>query len=818
MFIVLPLGHERMEAQRLPVLTIGIIALNVFFYLVTLISAPKSNEQAYLAEYELYAYYSERPYLEMPPDVISQLLPEHQHEIQFFQKDEVREAMESFTDQTGILTEALEDDGLVDRAVDREARETRLRELRRQEQVELNDLIQKFQRALNGMFYRKYGYIPSQGNIFTMFSSMFLHGGFMHLFGNMLFLWLSGCNIEDLWGRLVYPIFYILGGIFAAILHGVMFPQSDIPLIGASGAIAAVMGAFLIRLYSTKIYFVYFILLGFRPIRGRFTAPAYVMLPLWFLQQLWEGFMSAGGSGVAFWAHVGGFVFGAVIALGMKFSGIEEKYIAPALDKKTAVLDEHVATGMTKLQEGDVDGALLQLKEAAKNNPDDPIVHGELTRAYIQKGDKKLAQREFKRVVHIYMKQNRQEEAVNEYLELSAELPELMLDPPQQAKMAAAIREYAASATNRYADVKEAQEKERELYTKSALAYRQLIMHYQTVAKSLESLDAVHALTGYGDLCLQHLETPKDAYKAYMAALKSPQLTPEQQQELQAKAQHAMQKAAEQAKQPKPAPAQTTPASVSSTSLSPAPAGQTVAGTALPHPAPASPSKPEIPIQKRIKVITQTADAPAKYAVKSVAPVEANKISPIPGGIDLNRPSDKPLLFHQISVICVSQVTKVFERVKPVRKRGGTTEYQKSLEKHETLVADLFLVGRSRPYRLEAARIDYSRFFPKPLESVSDNLRQFVLYIIAQLPSVYLDQGTVNFLKTGKPQAFSTEEDLTLYEKIFWKQLMGAVRFQCEHCWETYWVDGIKIPAGGATTKCAKCGQPISVQKPAMET
>jgi predicted Zn finger-like uncharacterized protein len=186
---------------------------------------------------------------------------------------------------------------------------------------------------------------------------------------------------------------------------------------------------------------------------------------------------------------------------------------------------------------------------------------------------------------------------------------------------------------------------------------------------------------------------------------------------------------------------------------------------------------------------------------------------PVPGGMDLKRPSEKPVLFCDIYLICIAQIQEIIQRVKQVKKRGGKVEYLKSEDRRELIVADLFIGGKSRPYRIMSDRIDYSQFFSKPLESSLDNFRQYILYIISNIDSVYLDQGTLNFLKTGKARAFSSQNDLEVHEKILWKQLMGAVRFQCENCWEVYWVDGGKIPEVGARTKCTTCGHPIFVQR-----
>jgi membrane associated rhomboid family serine protease len=317
MFFILPLSHERMEVQRLPYITIGIVALNVLIFLVTLPAIRISEEALNNTAEELYTYYLHHVYLQLPDATLQKFPPAAQKEIAIAKQLEEAKGPESlpnvFYEESSDFTGTK----------DQKSLEERLKKRRQEEQVHLDELVRAFENANDNYFYRKYGYVPSRGGFFTMFSSIFLHGGILHLVFNMLFLWLSGCNIEDLWGRIVYPIFYLLGGIAATLAHGMMSPHSSIPCIGASGAIAAVMGAFLIRLYDTKIYFVYFMWLGFRPKAGKFTAPAYLMLPLWFLDQLWEASTAGETSGVGFWAHIGGFVFGAAIALLVKLSGFE---------------------------------------------------------------------------------------------------------------------------------------------------------------------------------------------------------------------------------------------------------------------------------------------------------------------------------------------------------------------------------------------------------------------------------------------------------------------------------------------------------------
>jgi membrane associated rhomboid family serine protease len=145
-----------------------------------------------------------------------------------------------------------------------------------------------------------------------LFTSMFLHGSWLHLLGNMWFLWLFGNNVEDAMGRPQFLLFYLLCGLVAALLQVVTSPDSGVPMVGASGAISGVMGAYLILYPHVRVYAM--VPLGF--ILTSVALPAWTMLVYWMLIQVVSGLTAIGsgpGGGVAFWAHVGGFIAGMVL-------------------------------------------------------------------------------------------------------------------------------------------------------------------------------------------------------------------------------------------------------------------------------------------------------------------------------------------------------------------------------------------------------------------------------------------------------------------------------------------------------------------------
>jgi len=150
-------------------------------------------------------------------------------------------------------------------------------------------------------------------NWISPLSSMFLHGSWAHLLGNMLFLWIFGNNIEDRLGRLPYLAFYLLGGVVAALTQVWIDPTSSVPLIGASGAIAATLGAYIVLYPRARILTLVFLVFFYQLLE----VPALLVLGYWFLLQLVDGVASLGATtaqgGVAFFAHIGGFVAGALV-------------------------------------------------------------------------------------------------------------------------------------------------------------------------------------------------------------------------------------------------------------------------------------------------------------------------------------------------------------------------------------------------------------------------------------------------------------------------------------------------------------------------
>ena len=161
-------------------------------------------------------------------------------------------------------------------------------------------------------FIYRFGFIPADFSLITIFTSMFLHGGISHIMGNMWFLWVFGDNVEGVLGHLKYAIFYLMCGLAATISQLLINPNSTIPMVGASGAIAGVLGMYMFRFPHARVHVFAFIIIFFTT----FRVPAMFVLGFWFFNQLTNGFGSLGfdtTGGVAWFAHIGGFIAGVML-------------------------------------------------------------------------------------------------------------------------------------------------------------------------------------------------------------------------------------------------------------------------------------------------------------------------------------------------------------------------------------------------------------------------------------------------------------------------------------------------------------------------
>lgn len=311
MFIIVPVGHDETEIRRVPWVTVSLVVACVAVFTTIW---PRSLERERGIEEsvrDVAAYFLDHPYLELQPRVSSLLLG------RYLGKDE-RERLEEA--RTGSKPPA---------------RKSQLLE----EQETLTALEGTLLAELDGYPMRRYGLIPAATSLETWVSHMFMHGSWGHLFGNMLLLLLAGYCVEERWGRSGFLLLYGVGGLAAAGLFCFRNPDSSIPMVGASGAISAAIGAFLVRFWATRIHFFYWILLIFR---GTFRLPAWLVTFAWVGNELLSAHLidaagpESSGGGIAHWAHLGGFGFGAAFGLVVRAFQLEARWIAPAIDAKVS--------------------------------------------------------------------------------------------------------------------------------------------------------------------------------------------------------------------------------------------------------------------------------------------------------------------------------------------------------------------------------------------------------------------------------------------------------------------------------------------------
>lgn len=334
--MLIPIGHENMTARRWPVITIGLIIANVLAFVLTMGSLTK--EPPGLAEVRLHIQLlaAMHPDLTLSP-VGKQLV------------DEIKQQEPlSWTIAQSTLRPA-EDEW------DRRVRQIDDPFVLQQE---MDQLCARYDELQASSFAQRWTFVPARSTWYTYITANFLHGGWLHLIGNMWFLWLAGIVLEEAWGRPLYLVVYLLGGIVALQVHAWFNPGSHVATLGASGAVAALMGAFLVRFPKVQIQMIWF--WGFfRP--ARFTAAAYWLLPFWFLMEIFYGTVFGASSGVAHMAHVGGFIFGACAAMAIHYSGLEHAINRQIEDDLDPLHDSELDDIQQHVHQGNTDHALTEL-------------------------------------------------------------------------------------------------------------------------------------------------------------------------------------------------------------------------------------------------------------------------------------------------------------------------------------------------------------------------------------------------------------------------------------------------------------------------
>ena len=338
--MLIPIGHDQATVRRMPWVTFGIIGLCLIAFVYTLI-APGDEDAVIEAEVRAVAYFIDHSYLEMDP------------QLKGFRYYSMRQAPE---DDAAPLPGA----GEV-----------------RAEQEILDGLTAAYFEVRNRLPFWRWGLVPADLKAANLVTHTFIHVGFLHLLGNLFIFYLVAPAMEDAWGRPLFAVFYVLAGIAAALVFVARYPNLMEPLIGASGAIAGVMGAFAVRYWNSRITFFYFVWM-IRIYQGTFSAPAWIMLGLWavgelaFAMGIWAFFSIADLGDVGFLAHVGGFVFGVGFAFLVDSLRIEKRFIEPVHDRVETVHDSATVERLVELaRRGRIEQAMADLEALLVERPDD---------------------------------------------------------------------------------------------------------------------------------------------------------------------------------------------------------------------------------------------------------------------------------------------------------------------------------------------------------------------------------------------------------------------------------------------------------------
>jgi membrane associated rhomboid family serine protease len=245
-----------------------------------------------------------------------------------------------------------------------------------------------------GAVYQRWGYVPASPSVLALVTSQFVHAGWIHLAGNMWFLFLCGITLEDRWGRVVFPLFYLASGVAAALAHGLFAPNDAAPLVGASGAIAGCMGAFAVAFARTPVRFLW--LLALRP--STFTAPAFVVIPVWAAFEVLGSWLLP-SDGTSHVAHVGGFAFGVLAALGLRATGVDRKLDDSVERAATLGDDPRIDEARRMVARGDAPTALAMLEGLALEKPTSAHVQDALAEAARAAGDAPRAEQAIARAI-----------------------------------------------------------------------------------------------------------------------------------------------------------------------------------------------------------------------------------------------------------------------------------------------------------------------------------------------------------------------------------------------------------------------------------
>src|SRR3954468_4651663 len=480
--MLIPIKHENMAARRWPVVTLALIAINTLVFLLTTMSMSDEAPQLGEVKADILILAALHPELKMHP--------EEQRLVDGFKQ--------SHPDQWKQVQNPYRD---VINAYDAKIK---MMEDPEKLQGEMDSLDEQYARLSSTSITEQYAFVPAHPSVLSYVTANFLHGSLMHLIGNMWFLWLAGFVLEDVWGRWLYSAFYLIAGAAALQFHAWLNPGSITPTLGASGAVAALMGAFLVRYPKMKIEMAWIwwfsiirLLRTGNPFRmWRFQASAYWLLRLWLGVEIIYGTLLGSTSSVAHWAHVGGFLFGAVAAVAIRYSGIEQKANKAIEEEVAWTNDAELEQASSMMEKGQLAEAQSLLNKHVAVKPNSVDAWALLRQVYSRQSDTSSYLDATVKTCGLHVKAHQIEAAFQDYAEF--------IDNGGTKMPAATWLDLCKGA------------EELHEFDRAVAEYRELAKAYPTERQALT------AQLSAARLCLKKLNRAQDALAIYQAAAASP--------------------------------------------------------------------------------------------------------------------------------------------------------------------------------------------------------------------------------------------------------------------------------------------------------
>ncbi len=468
--MLIPIKHENMTARRWPVVTLALIAINVAVFLFTMSAIDDETPQLGQVKTHILILAALHPELKMQAesqrlvDGFKQSRPEQWKQLQNPNHD------------------------VID-AYDAKLRVTENPPNLQQETDSLNAQLVKLS---SSSIIEQYAFIPAHPRPISYLTANFLHGGWLHLIGNMWFLWLAGFILEDVWGRWLYSVFYLIAGAAALQFWAWSNPGSITPTLGASGAVAALMGAFLVRFPKMKIEMAWLFMFKLY----RFKAAAYWLLPLWLGSEIFFGSLSGSSGGVAHWAHVGGFLFGALAAVAIQHSGLEQKANQAIEEKVGWTNDAELEQASGMMEHGQLFEALTILTNYVAAKPNSLDAWNLLRQIHTRQNNTKDYLEATVKTCALHLTAHEVEAAFQDYAEF--------VDSGGNKMPATTWLELCKGA------------EEMQDFERAFTEYQHLAQAYPADRQALT------AQLSAARLCLKRLNRPQDALAIYQAAAASP--------------------------------------------------------------------------------------------------------------------------------------------------------------------------------------------------------------------------------------------------------------------------------------------------------